>query len=460
MHGLPPQSRPTVWRMVVPAIIFVIASTQFAVLLASYYDVGLPVRLDVSWKPATKPQLPTHFTETQTQLTDIPTVFSDPNADNYRWYTDAKLRQLTGFTVLHGGDNDWRYIHHLHRQLGDMVRVIVADEGEERHKGTFDQYQKSASRPDGIPAWKWFRMAYYPTGESGIVGKAWMISAEPRLPQAEDLELVRSASTPDDYTYGPSWFVTGSEELQIKSAPGKADFTFLGYGIMPIPEDTVVVPWKDRPNRVYLLAKQAHYFHNGHQRVYDFSFFERAAEELSREFPGFEFVGGFEDNRSDEVKAKWGPVPSVIKNLGLMNATRFDEEYGKSRLLLGLGSPPLSPSPYRALARGVPFANPHTMREDGKGWAYQQHDSMMDVPEPYVYQVEAFNYTSFVHTIRKALQTPIEPLRFERMRQDAIDRRMHGWVMHDWRGLASQILDDRLAGNETQGSNSVRVFEL
>ncbi|BEI80867.1 hypothetical protein CcaverHIS002_0200270 [Cutaneotrichosporon cavernicola] len=119
-----------------------------------------------------------------------------------------------------------------------------------------------------------------------------------------------------------------------------------------------------------------------------------------------------------------------------MNATRFDEEYGKSRLLLGLGSPPLSPSPYRALARGVPFANPHTMREDGKGWAYQQHDSMMDVPEPYVYQVEAFNYTSFVHTIRKALQTPIEPLRFERMRQDAIDRRMHGWVMHDWRGAS------------------------
>jgi hypothetical protein len=77
-----------------------------------------------------------------------------------------------GFTVLHGGDNDWReyaaggfqanwkhrltpgYIHHLHRQLGDMVRVVVADPGEESHKGTFEQYQKSASRPDGIPAWK------------------------------------------------------------------------------------------------------------------------------------------------------------------------------------------------------------------------------------------------------------------------------------------------------------------
>lgn len=303
-------------------------------------------------------------------------------------------------------------------------------------------------------------MTYYPTGGSGIVGKAWMISAEPRFPHQEDLRLMHSPSTPDDYTYGPSWFVTGSEDLQVKSAPGEADFTFLGYGLMPYPEDTVVVPWRDRPNRVYILAKQAHYFHNGHQHVYNFTFFERAAEELGREFPGFEFVGGFEDNRSDEDKEKWGPVPSVIKNFGILNASRFDEEYGKSRLLLGIGSPPLSPSPYRSLSRGVPFANPHTMREDGSSWEYQQHESMMDVPEPYVYQVEAFNYTSFVETIRKALRTPIEPLRFERMRQDTVDQRMHDWATFDWRQLAGQILEDRLAGNETQGSDDVRIFEL
>lgn len=304
-------------------------------------------------------------------------------------------------------------------------------------------------------------MAYYPTGESNIVGKAWMITAEPRFPLAKDIKLVHSESTPDDYKHGPSWFTTGHEELQVRTAPGAADFTFLGYGIMPYPEDTVVVPWSQRPNRVYILGKQAHYFHNGHQHVYNFTFFERAAEELGAEFPGFEFVGGFEDNRSDEEKAKWGLVPSIIKNFGIMNATHFDEEYGKSRLLLGIGAPPLSPSPYRALARGVPFANPHTLREDKPfPWAYQQHESMMDVPEPYVYQVEAFNYESFVDTIRKALTTPIEPLRFERMRQDTIDRRMFNWVMHDWRGLAARILEDRLAGNETQGGDNVRIFEL
>lgn len=288
-----------------------------------------------------------------------------------------------------------------------------------------------------------------------------MITAEPSTPAESDIALLRSASTPDDASDGPSWLRTGTEDLIVKSAPGEASFTFLGYGLMPLPEDTSFVPWSERPYRVYILAKQAHYFHNGHQHVYNFDFFTRAAKELSEEFPGFEFVGGFEDNRSPEDVEKWGKVPSVIRNFGIMNATTFDEEYGKSRLLLGIGSPPLSPSPYRALSRGVPFANPHTLRDDGSGqWAYQQHESMMGVPEPYGYQVEAFNYTSFVETIRKAMRTPIEPLRFERMKQSVVDKRMSDFVMYDWRSLAQQILDDRLAGNETQGSYETGLFEM
>lgn len=484
MYGLGPDKRPR-WAILVPVAIIATAFLQSLLLLAIYYDVRLPAA--VSWRAA--PEL--HSTQALTRLPP----FSSHDTDNYRWYTDAKLRQLAactargdcgpnadkiaifaswhchwaayanytggegvwcvgmmrslerqGFTVLHGGDNDWRYIYHLHRQLGDMVRVIVADPGEEGHKGTFAQYQKSAAWPDGIPAWKWFRMTYYPTSESGIVGRAWMISAEPNLPRAQDVALRASG--------GVSWFATGYEALQVKSDP--ADFTFLGYGLAPA-EYTAVVPWAQRPPRVYILAKQAHYFHNGHQAVYEPSFFTRAADELAAEFPGFEFVGGFADSRSADQRAAW-PVPAVIRNLGLLDKHRFDEEYGHARLLLGLGSPPLSPSPYRALARAVPFANPHTV-QNGR-WTYQQHESMRDVPEPYAYQVEAFNYTSFVETIRSALRTPIEPLRFERMRRETADGRMRDWIMYDWRGLAAGILADRLAGNETQGNGAVGVFEL
>lgn len=35
-----------------------------------------------------------------------------------------------------------------------MIKIIISDPGEESHKGTFAMYQKSESRPDGIPAWK------------------------------------------------------------------------------------------------------------------------------------------------------------------------------------------------------------------------------------------------------------------------------------------------------------------
>lgn len=41
-----------------------------------------------------------------------------------------------------------------------MVKIVVADQGEESHKGTFAQFQKSASRPDGIPAWKVSRRSW------------------------------------------------------------------------------------------------------------------------------------------------------------------------------------------------------------------------------------------------------------------------------------------------------------
>jgi hypothetical protein len=96
MYGLSPQRRPVTWRIVVPLIILVIAAGQFAIILAEYFEVHLPVRLDVTWQPARTPEAPAQqFLEAQAQLVDIPTAFSDPSADNYRWYTEAKLRQLT-----------------------------------------------------------------------------------------------------------------------------------------------------------------------------------------------------------------------------------------------------------------------------------------------------------------------------------------------------------------------------
>jgi hypothetical protein len=233
----------------------------------------------------------------------------------------------------------------------------------------------------------------------------------------------------------------------------------------PDPEEIHIVPWEERPYRVYIMAKYAHYFHNGDQMVYDTDFYQRAYDELKDEFPGFEFVAGIVDQRSEEDKQKWGPMPPpVVHNLGKLNATEFDAEFSKARLMLGMGAPTLSPSPYRSLAYAVPFANPHKLRDGGtnendRSWSFVQHDSLERVPEPYVYQVQAFNYTSFVDTIRKAMVAPIEPCRFERMRHSVTGRRLSDFVNHDWKGEAAKMLELRKEGKDKQGGPS-GDFEL
>lgn len=236
-----------------------------------------------------------------------------------------------------------------------------------------------------------------------------------------------------------------------------------------------MIPWDERPNQVWIMGKYAHYFHNGDQRVYDMDFWQRAHDELSKEFPGFQFVGAIEDKRSDEDKEKWGPIPSVVHNFGTLNRTEFTKAFGNSRLMMGMGAPTLSPSPYQALAmvrksvqnnahsQAVPFANPHKLRDDGKNsddhtWSFVQHESLERVPEPYVYQVQAFNYTSFVNTIRTALRTPIGQCRFERMKDEVVQRRLAAFVTHDWYSEAKKLLDRRLNG--TFESDTVGLFEL
>ncbi|WOO82976.1 uncharacterized protein LOC62_04G006454 [Vanrija pseudolonga] len=423
---------------------------------------------------------------------------SDPNESfNYRWYTEAKLRWLTaclarddcpenadkviivntyhcqwalddeyhggegvwclglirswerqGYTVLHGGDVDWRFVYNIYRQIPDLVKVILSDDGNDDRNGNWKKYTKTLERKDGIPVWKYFGVSYYMTGSQTQVGHAWIVTCENDPPEQHHIEVHN----------GVAWLYTGDEDLQVRATPDHSRFTWLGYPLHPSPEETQITPWHERKNRVWVMTKEAHLFHNGHQQVYNLSFFTDAHNELSKEFEGFEFVGGWQDHRNDEEKAA-NPIPKEVKNFGRLNATEFDKEYSVSRMMLGVGSPPLSPSPYRAMSRAVPFGHPHRLRDDLKpeddpqddrNWGYRQHEGMQRVPEPYAYQIEAFNYTAFVGAIRKALSTPLEyPLRFERMRAERADKRLSDFVDADWHGYAEAILNRRIAGTDT-----------
>ena len=90
------------------------------------------------------------------------------------------------------------------------------------------------------------------------------------------------------------------------------------------------------------------------------SFFPRAAKELD-----ITFTGGWRIDQNYQWNATENGVMEDIEdpengiiNIGRMDPKAFGKELGKSKLLVGLGNPSVSPTPYWGLCLGVPFLNP------------------------------------------------------------------------------------------------------
>lgn len=60
------------------------------------------------------------------------------------------------------------------------------------------------------------------------------------------------------------------------------------------------------------------------------------------------------------------------------------------------------------------------------------------------------SYEAFIETIVAAMETPCPPKRMEWVTEEAQDQRMREFMEFDWRSLATEILEERLKGNETQ----------
>jgi hypothetical protein len=226
------------------------------------------------------------------------------------------------------------------------------------------------------------------------------------------------------------------------------------------------VPFAERPHRVYLMAKYGAYFdrnRHGYRVAWPDDFYARVTDELRQTWPDFEIVAGVVDGRTKQEKEAEGEMvlPAGIRNLGKLNASAFDEAVTSSRLLLGVGKPGLSPSPYRALAQGVPFLNPlyHAHGES-------QHATLREKGRaPQVYNVMAGDYEGFRDAIKAAMDTAIEPWVAPWMTREAADARMRHLMEHDWQSDAAEILEQRRQGNETQninkdGAGPVGMFEL
>lgn len=109
-----------------------------------------------------------------------------------------------------------------------------------------------------------------------------------------------------------------------------------------------------------MLMKQLTYVYDDNF-AWNRSYFTLAANEL-----GLDFVGGWQINQryggwNPDVR---GPMVDIedrqqrVINLGQLNQTDFMQQVGLSKVMIGVGGPWWSPSPYNSLCQGVPFINP------------------------------------------------------------------------------------------------------
>lgn len=254
--------------------------------------------------------------------------------------------------------------------------------------------------PQGIPLWKMFGFHFWENTNEHPLGPQWTLSPEP-------------------YRTYPS----------LKSKFSEFNM-YLGYSIEAYCGD--VVPIAEREHRAYILAKVPEYFQPPR-----YAFSDHVFSDMKKDF-GFDFAAGI-------GKAGNALPDTGITNLGFMTLPEFRRQLGRSKVLIGVGRPRLSPTPYDALCMGLPFINSildwdEKHPDDQTAW-YSQHEGLINVGEPYVYNVRQGNETQFKTAITKAFENPIERFIPRRMSKPAMRARHRFLVEADWKAVYDEKIE-------------------
>ncbi|KAF9068154.1 hypothetical protein BDP27DRAFT_1530086 [Rhodocollybia butyracea] len=346
------------------------------------------------------------------------------------WCAINSLAEM-GYTAIFAPDN--HELARAYRIYPDLVKIVIA-EGEQTKKCFKDPTCiKTPTHPLGIPAWKMLSFHFW-TGSSNPLGNKWTLSPE---------------------NYGA-----------MDPHGNSVENVYLGYSIERACLKTSFVPSEERPKQVYVLAKYAEFF-GGNNYAYPNQTFVPPADEPSLD--DLKIVAGV------RYTADGSEVPKAIHDLGALNKEAFYEQLGKSRALIGIGRPVLSPSPYDAMCMGVPFINPimgfdSNKPEDRTKWS-TQHDGLKYQNPPYVYHVKKGDNEGFWQAVKEAVEHPIERYIFPEMTMDALKRRVAATVEKDWRSMGAEVLKEREKSGEGEVghsllfypgmlTNSVQLFEM
>jgi len=295
-----------------------------------------------------------------------------------------------------------------------VVGIIMENDFVHRCFADTKHCIKSPENPQGLPIWKLFSF-YFWMDPSHPLGERWVLS-------------------PEDYA----------------SATGDGTGnTYLGYSVEPGCMKETFVPHANRPRgQVYAMSKRLSYFAPQPLRAWPVEFYTAAANKIQTP-GGVHFVLGAHNDTdyAEEYKLDIPELPAMT-NLGLLDQTAFHKEVARSRVLVGVGRPYISPSPYEALCFGVPFINPILMWDQKNPNArlrwHTQHDGLKFHDPPYVYNVHKDDREAFIAAIRNALENPIQRYIVPAMSMSAVGQRLHNILETDWKSKAELLLAERM----------------
>ncbi|KAJ7682269.1 hypothetical protein DFH06DRAFT_1264957 [Mycena polygramma] len=292
----------------------------------------------------------------------------------------------------------------LYRMFPQLVKIVIVDEDVSRDCFVDEQCIMSEENPYGVPAWKIFSFVFW-LQPGNPLGHSWTLN-------------------PEDYQLEFSWNVPN---------------TYLGYSVEPGCRSTPFIPHDRRPQppQAWVLSKHLRYFEPG-GHAWQADFYDDAANATGAQF----VIGADGDSTPPEF-------PESLKNVGVMPQAKFYQTLANSAVLIGVGGPVKSPTPYDALCLGVPFINPilewdvndPTNRDQWNA----QHGMLKDFDPPYVYHVFQGDKEGFLRAIKDALANPIQSYILDRMRMSAVEQRLGDIIERDWEAEARILLDKRKA---------------
>lgn len=270
---------------------------------------------------------------------------------------------------------------------------------------------QALTRRGTIPRWKLFCTTWWAAVHQGDFGRV-----------------------PEEFSWnplGPEWTVS--------------PFAYPNYTDIPftLERECTKVPIVDKEeevNEVFVLAKLARYYYKPDKAPLPSTWLDFEAES-----------GLTPTTMAPDVIAEGDQeavfVPKGLTKIDRMSREGFLQRLGKSKVMLGIGSPRISPSVYDSLCQGTPVVMPiyHPIEEltGYKIWDdnYAQHGPASLIGPPYVYSYRHQNETELFEAIRLAAETPIPRYIPKGMTWEDLKQNVNDFLLFDWKRLAEGIVE-------------------